>query len=90
MTSGTSEPIRTSQARLGYSFSEAIEPLLTLALVKRDRDARVFPRHRMVQIQFRISLTREERQQAFENAVQLVYHAFPKQSDVTNKNQFCQ
>ncbi|KAH6715960.1 hypothetical protein BKA61DRAFT_654853, partial [Leptodontidium sp. MPI-SDFR-AT-0119] len=46
-------------------FSEAIEPLLTLALIKRDKDARVF-------------------------SAALVYHAFPKQSDATNKNQLYQ
>ena len=75
---------------LDYRFSEVIEPLLTLALIKRDKDARVFSCHRMVQMQFRYFLPPEERQQAFDNAVVLVYHAFPKQSDATNKNQFYQ
>ncbi|KAF2811394.1 uncharacterized protein BDZ99DRAFT_507903 [Mytilinidion resinicola] len=73
-----------------FSFSDATEPLLTLALIKRDRDARVFSCHRMVQTQFRYYLPLEERQKAFDNAVALVYHAFPKQSDETNKNQFYQ
>ena len=74
----------------GYSFLEAIEPLLTLALVKRDKDARVFSCHRMVQTQFRYFLPHEERQQAFDRAVALIYHAFPTQSDATNQNQLYQ
>ncbi|KAM0511972.1 hypothetical protein ACHAPE_009328 [Trichoderma viride] len=69
-------------------FSKAMEPLLALALMKRDKDARIFSCHRMVQTQFRSFLSPEERQQAFDNAVVLVYNAFPKQSDATNKNQF--
>jgi hypothetical protein len=44
----------------------------------------------MVQTQFRYFLPLEERQKAFDNAVALVYRAFPKQSDVTNKNQLYQ
>ncbi|KAI0412494.1 hypothetical protein F5X98DRAFT_367241 [Xylaria grammica] len=71
-------------------FSEAIEPLLTLALIKRDEDARTFSCHRMVQTQFRSFLPLEERQRAFDNAVVLISNAFPKQSDVTNKNQMYQ
>lgn len=71
-------------------FSEAIEPLLTLALVKRDRDDRVFSCHRMVQIQFRYFLSLDERQEAFENATALLYRTFPKQSDGTNQNQLYQ
>ncbi|KAL6832199.1 P-loop containing nucleoside triphosphate hydrolase protein [Trichoderma camerunense] len=68
-------------------FSRAMEPLLALALIKWDKDARIFWCHRMVQMQFRSFLSLEERQQAFDNAVVLVYNAFPKQSDSTNKNQ---
>ncbi|KAL7929497.1 P-loop containing nucleoside triphosphate hydrolase protein [Trichoderma chlorosporum] len=68
-------------------FSKAMEPLLTLALMKRDKDSRIFSCHRMVQTQFRSFLSPEERQQAFNNAVVLIYNAFPKESDATNKNQ---
>ncbi|OJJ42592.1 hypothetical protein ASPZODRAFT_125317 [Penicilliopsis zonata CBS 506.65] len=70
-----------------FRFSEAIEPLLTLALIKRDRDARLFSCHRMVQTQFRYFLSLDERQKAFANATALVHRAFPKQSDETNQNQ---
>ncbi|KAL3437123.1 hypothetical protein BDV09DRAFT_163834 [Aspergillus tetrazonus] len=73
-----------------FSFSEATEPLLTLALIKRDRDARIFSCHRMVQTQFKYYLSLEDRQKAFNHATALVYHAFPKQSDATNKNQLYQ
>ncbi|PKK40991.1 hypothetical protein CI102_14883 [Trichoderma harzianum] len=68
-------------------FSGAMKPLLALALIKWDRDARIFWCHRMVQMQFRSFLSLEERQQAFDNAVVVVYNAFPKQSDSANKNQ---
>ncbi|KAF2688084.1 hypothetical protein K458DRAFT_295015, partial [Lentithecium fluviatile CBS 122367] len=73
-----------------FSFTDAVEPLLTLALIKRDRDNRALSCHRMVQTQFRFFLPMEERQKVFDNAVSLVYHASPKQSDATNKNQFYQ
>jgi hypothetical protein len=86
-----SEPFgRGGLSDVGYRLSEAIEPLLTLALIKRDKDSRAFSCHRLVQTQFRSYLPSEERQQAFNNATALVYHAFPKQSDATNKNQFYQ
>jgi len=79
-----------SSPDLSNSISEAIEPLLTLALIKRDKDARIFSCHGIVQMQFRYFLPPEERQQAFDYAVELVYHAFPKQSGTTNKNQVYQ
>ncbi|KAL7952428.1 hypothetical protein V8C34DRAFT_323297 [Trichoderma compactum] len=52
-------------------FSEAVEPLLALELMKRDKDARIFSCHRMVQMQFRSFLSLEKRQQLFDNAVVL-------------------
>lgn len=73
-----------------HSFSEAIEPLLEVGFMKRDKDARVFSCHRMVQTQFRFFLPLEERQKAFDNAVALVYRAFPKQSNNVNSNQLYQ
>lgn len=73
-----------------YSFAEATEPLLTLGLIKRDRDTGVFSCHRMVQTQFRNYFSLEDRQKAFDHAAALVYHAFPKQSDATNMNQLYQ
>ncbi|KAE8340509.1 hypothetical protein BDV24DRAFT_164242 [Aspergillus arachidicola] len=68
-------------------FLEATEPLLTLSLIKQDKDSRSFSCHRMVQTQFRHLLPPAERQKAFNNAVALVYHVFPKQSDENNQNQ---
>lgn len=79
--------LERSLSNLYYRFSRAMEPLLALALIKWDKDARIFWCHRMVQMQLRSFLSLEERQQAFDNAVVLVYNAFPKQSDSTNKNQ---
>ncbi|UKZ73821.1 hypothetical protein TrVFT333_001474 [Trichoderma virens FT-333] len=74
----------------GLEFFEAMRPLLTLALMKQDQWTSICSCHRMVQTQFRSFLSPEERQQAFDNAVVLVYNAFPKQSDATNKNQLYQ
>ncbi|EHK22215.1 uncharacterized protein TRIVIDRAFT_191059 [Trichoderma virens Gv29-8] len=74
----------------GLEFLEAMGPLLTLALMKQDQWTSIFSCHRMVQTHFRSFLSPEERQQAFNNAVVLVYNAFPKQSDATNKNQLYQ
>ncbi|OBT61237.1 hypothetical protein VE03_09669 [Pseudogymnoascus sp. 23342-1-I1] len=65
----------------GFGFSNVVEPLLTFALIKRNRVTRVFSTHRMVQKQFRYFLSPEQQQKAFDNAVALVYHAFPKQDD---------
>ncbi|EME85066.1 uncharacterized protein MYCFIDRAFT_135445 [Pseudocercospora fijiensis CIRAD86] len=64
-----------------FAFIEAVEPLLEIALVARDRDTRTFSIHRLVQRQFRYHLTPEARQKAFQNAVALVYSAFPKEDD---------
>lgn len=62
-----------------FSFSEHIEVLLTLALVKRDREQRAFSIHRLVQASFKYYMTPEQRQQCFNNATILVASAFPRQ-----------
>ena len=59
-------------------FSEAIEDLLTLALIKRDKDSRTFSLHRLVQTSFKYFMTAEQRQQSFNDAAILVSHAFPR------------
>lgn len=56
----------------------AIENLLTLALIKRDRSSRTFSMHRLVQTAFKYSLTLEQKQQAFNDAVVLLYNVFPR------------
>ncbi|OTA54814.1 Tetratricopeptide-like helical [Hypoxylon sp. EC38] len=61
-----------------FHFSEAIENLLTLALIKRDRVSRTFSLHRLVQTSFKYFMTPEQRQQAFNNATILVSKAFPR------------
>ena len=60
------------------SLSEVLEKLLTLALVKRDTFSRTLSLHRLVQTQFKYFLTASERQIGFENAVHLLYQAFPE------------
>ncbi|KAF1961988.1 hypothetical protein CC80DRAFT_522601 [Byssothecium circinans] len=64
-----------------FEFAETMELLLTLALVKRNRDEGVFSIHRMVQTQFKFHLSAEGRQKALDDAVALVYEVFPKEND---------
>jgi tetratricopeptide (TPR) repeat protein len=58
-------------------FFEALETLISLALVKRNKQTRTLSLHRLVQTQFRYYLKLEDRQRAFENATLLVWAAFP-------------
>jgi hypothetical protein len=61
-------------------FSEAIESLLTLALIKRDRVSRTFSLHRLVQESFKCFMPAEEKQRAFNNACILISKAFPRRA----------
>ncbi|KAI1408047.1 hypothetical protein F5Y13DRAFT_205132 [Hypoxylon sp. FL1857] len=61
-----------------FHFSEAIENLLTLALIKRDKVSRTFSLHRLVQTSFKYFMTPEQRQKAFNDATILVSKAFPR------------
>lgn len=63
---------------LAISTSEAMESLLTLALIKRDKVSRTFSLHRLVQTLFKNFMTPEQRQQAFNDATILVSKAFPR------------
>ncbi|KAJ2993997.1 hypothetical protein NUW58_g1673 [Xylaria curta] len=63
------------------SFSETIEGLLEVSLIKRNRDNRTFSIHRMVQTQFRYFLEHSQLQSSFEDVVALIYHQFPKMGD---------
>lgn len=68
-----------------FRFSEAIENLLTTALIKRDKVSRAFSLHRLVQTSFKYFMTPEERQQAFNDATVPVSQAFPRR-DVNTAN----
>lgn len=59
-------------------FSDAIDPLVTLALIKRDRNAEALSIHRLVQVQYRYYLSLDGRQKAFEDAASLLDAAFPR------------
>lgn len=65
------------------AVSEAIENLLTLALLKRDRDSRTFALHRLVQTSYKYYMTPERRQQSFSDASVLLSHAFPRKNKDT-------
>ncbi|KAI1154881.1 hypothetical protein F4825DRAFT_471142 [Nemania diffusa] len=60
------------------SFSEVLENLTALALVKRDEHTKEFSIHRLIQARFIDFMSTSGRQQAFWNATQLVFNAFPR------------
>ncbi|RSL45339.1 hypothetical protein CEP54_014315 [Fusarium duplospermum] len=57
-------------------FHETVEPLLTQALVQRDKEEKTYAVHRLVQIQYRYHLTQQGRQEAFNQAVKLLFEGF--------------
>jgi hypothetical protein len=67
------------------SFSEVLRKLLSLALVKRERNTRTITIHRMVQTQFKQFLGHLDRQRCFNNAVILLYGAFPSEDLATGQ-----
>lgn len=68
---------------LAFRVSEAIENLLTLALIKRDEESRMLSVHRLVQVPFKHFMSSAERQRSFKDATILVSQAFPRRdSDI--------
>lgn len=63
------------------AFWDAIEKLLTRALVKRDKTSKSLSLHRLVQESFIYVMTPLEKQQNFNNAVTLIYNAHPRHDD---------
>lgn len=61
-----------------FSFSEALDNLIVSALVKRDDSMGALSLHRLVQTQYRYFLDSFRRQEAFENAIDLLHEAFPQ------------
>jgi hypothetical protein len=61
-----------------FRFSAAMQPLLTLSLVKRSRDSGAYSVHRMVQTHYKYFMTLEQRLQAFNDTVSLLSRAFPQ------------
>lgn len=64
-------------------FSDVIENLLTIALLKRGRDSRTFAIHRLVQTSYKSFMTPEQRQQSFNDASILLSQAFPRKNKDT-------
>ncbi|KAK1720838.1 Tetratricopeptide-like helical [Colletotrichum lupini] len=62
-------------------FEEAMEELLTLALVKRDRETQTYSIHRLIQTHFLRYMTPEDRQKSFIEASHLMENVFPKRPD---------
>ena len=69
-----------SRLKLLLRFSEVLDNLMVLALIKKHKNTRMISVHRLVQKQFRFFLPTAGRQKAFETATRLLYEAFP-QSD---------
>lgn len=61
----------------------ALQTLYETNLVKRDAGKKAYSLHRLVQQAFKERLTKDERQEAFNNATHLVNAAFPRH-DSTN------
>lgn len=59
------------------SVWDALDPLLELALIKRDKETGVIALHRLVQVQFQFYMSDTQRQSAFANASYLVDRRFP-------------
>ena len=65
--------------KTGNRLSDALRRLIKLALIKRNRDTRVLSIHRVVQMQFKYFLSREQREKSFNSTVTLVHIIFPKE-----------
>ncbi|OAQ95981.1 hypothetical protein LLEC1_02850 [Akanthomyces lecanii] len=75
----SSIPERLHNCLEELSFSTALGKLITLALVRRNRNTKMVSIHRMVQTQFKHFLSLEERQNSFNDAVALVSKVFPRE-----------
>ncbi|KAK0610364.1 hypothetical protein B0T17DRAFT_499972 [Bombardia bombarda] len=75
--SSTALPASLKFCSDNFLFSPAIENLVTLELIKRDKASRTLSLHRPVQDNFKSSMNPEQRQQAFNDATMLVSTAFP-------------
>ncbi|KAJ8067172.1 hypothetical protein OCU04_004539 [Sclerotinia nivalis] len=64
------------------SFWNAIDDLLSRALIKRDRDTKTLSLHRLVQTSYKYFMTFEQREQSFSDAVSLLHLAFPRHDAV--------
>ncbi|KAK8013187.1 NB-ARC and TPR domain protein [Apiospora marii] len=60
-----------------FSLSAALRKLITLALIKRDRDTRILSIHRVVQAQFKHFLKSDQQQENFNRAVTLLRDVYP-------------
>jgi tetratricopeptide (TPR) repeat protein len=60
-----------------FRYHDAIESLLTIALVRRHTGAKILSLHRLVQTQFRFGLKPPGNQEAFDNASKLLDSVFP-------------
>jgi hypothetical protein len=61
-----------------FDFSDEMESLMTLALVKRNKERRAFSIHRLVQTSYKHFMSPEDRQKSFNDASLLLSAAFPR------------
>ena len=62
-------------------FWDALEKLLTRALVKRDKNSKSLSLHRLVQESFKYTMSSQEKQQYFNDAASMIHLAFPRHDD---------
>ncbi|KAJ3535232.1 hypothetical protein NM208_g7220 [Fusarium decemcellulare] len=72
----SSLPICLQDCHQVPDFHDIAEPLMTQALVQRDKNTRAYSTHRLVQIQYRYYLAMDDRQKAFDEAVKLLCEGF--------------
>lgn len=65
------------------NFWDAIDDLLTRALLKRDKNTKTLSVHRLVQTSFKYFMTPEMKQQSFNDAVILIHLVFPQLDGVS-------
>lgn len=58
---------------------------MTLALINRDRETRIFTIHRIVQTQFKYFVSLEQKQKSFDDATHLLYNLFPKENETSGQ-----
>lgn len=62
-----------------FDFSDEMETLMTLALVKRNKECRAVSIHRLVQEPFKDFMSPSDRQRSFNDATLLLSAAFPRE-----------
>ncbi|KAH8729311.1 NB-ARC and TPR domain protein [Ilyonectria robusta] len=74
----TAFPATLRFCRNFFAFSREMDILMTLGLVKRNKEKRAYSIHRLVQTSFKHYMSAEDRQKSFNDATILVSAVFPR------------